>query len=73
MTVTQQLKVNASEMPLLTHPQFGLCVHIELSLTYCMPERTLANSGERGGSVVERDTMEREVGGSKTTSALLCT
>ena len=30
------------------------------------------NSGERGGSVVELWTPEREVGGSKPTSALLC-
>ena len=28
--------------------------------------------GERGGSVVECRTPEREVGGSKPTSALLC-
>ena len=28
--------------------------------------------GERGGSVVERLTLEREVGGSKPTSAVLC-
>ena len=27
---------------------------------------------ERGGSVVERRTQEREVGGSKPTSAVLC-
>ena len=30
------------------------------------------NSGERGGSVVECRTPEREVGGSKPTSAVLC-
>ena len=29
-------------------------------------------AGERGGSVVERQTPEREVGFSKPTSALLC-
>ena len=29
-------------------------------------------SGERGGSVVEHPTLEREVGGSKPTSAELC-
>ena len=28
--------------------------------------------GERGGSVVESRTPEREVGGSKPTSAVLC-
>ena len=28
--------------------------------------------GERGGSVVERRTPEREVGGSKPTAAVLC-
>ena len=28
--------------------------------------------GERGGSMVERRTPEREVGGSKPTSAVLC-
>ena len=29
-------------------------------------------NGEPGGSVVERRTPEREVGGSKPTSAVLC-
>ena len=32
----------------------------------------LTSYGERGGSVVERRTPEREVGGSKPTSAVLC-
>ena len=32
----------------------------------------LSETGERGGSVVERRTPEQEVGGSKPTSALLC-
>ena len=31
-----------------------------------------ADSGERGGSVVECQTPEREVGGSKPTAAVLC-
>ena len=30
------------------------------------------HGGERGGSVVERQTLVREVGGSKPTSAVLC-
>ena len=32
----------------------------------------LLNAGERGGSVVECRTPEREVGGSKPTAAVLC-
>ena len=30
------------------------------------------DTGERGGSVVESRTPEREVGGSKPTAAVLC-
>ena len=33
---------------------------------------TKQNIGERGGSVVECRTPEREVGGSKSTAAVLC-
>ena len=33
---------------------------------------TVRSKGECGGSVVERRTPEREVGGSKPTSAVLC-
>ena len=33
---------------------------------------TVTNTGERGGSVVECRTPEREVGGSKPTAAVLC-
>ena len=32
----------------------------------------LIETGERGGSMVERRTQEREVGGSIPTSAVLC-
>ena len=32
----------------------------------------LSLSGERGGSVVENRTPEREVGGSRPTAAVLC-
>ena len=34
--------------------------------------RPLSTEGERGGSVVECRTPEREVGGSKPTAAVLC-
>ena len=34
--------------------------------------RLLLEGGERGGSVVECRTPEREVGGSKPTAAVLC-
>ena len=33
---------------------------------------TMVGGGERGGSVVECRTPEREVGGSKPTAAVLC-
>ena len=35
-------------------------------------DQTVPRRGERGGSVVECRTLEREVGGSKPTAAVLC-
>ena len=46
---------------------------ILLWLKYCWKGRkTATNSGERGGSVVECRTPEREVRGSRPTAAVLC-
>ena len=38
----------------------------------CAPFMLSTKAGERSGSVVERWTPEQEVGGSKSTSAVLC-
>ena len=44
----------------------------EMTLTFNTQTPSLTQFGERGGSVVECRTPEREVGGSKPTAAVLC-
>ena len=41
-------------------------------LAFAIQSYTKADVGERGGSVVECRTPEREVGGSRPTAAVLC-
>ena len=43
-----------------------------LSISMCMQISSQYSSGERGGSVVECRTPEREIGGSIPTAAVLC-
>ena len=47
-------------------------VHIMLSVFLCDLVNVILRSGERGGSVVECRTPEREFGGLKSTAAMLC-
>ena len=44
----------------------------KLSLTHQFSDTSTFCTGECGGSVVEHQTPEQEVGGSKPTSAVLC-
>ena len=45
---------------------------VAFEISVCSILGTLLDTGERGGSVVECRTPEREVGGSKPTAAMLC-
>ena len=59
----------------IAHPLCAAYKNRLLMYTYAQCEyanHDLALSGERGGSVVECRTPEREVGGSKPTAAVLC-
>ena len=58
--------------------QRGAFVSYQKPITYILSFlvgyliRLMTKPGERGGSVVECRTPEREVGGSKPTAAVLC-
>ena len=50
----------------------GFALSFHHSVMLCHDQESNLGSGERGGSVVECRTPEREVGGSKPTAAVLC-
>ena len=67
-------KVQASLRIRVVSPEPSLLAHTssESRGTFRQKARSLAPLGERGGSVVECRTPEREVRGSRPTAAVLC-
>ena len=51
---------------------FSFKIHFQENYTFVMYDTDIKDAGERGGSVVECRTPEREVGGSRPTAAVLC-
>ena len=64
--------VSAKAVVQADFPAYTLSMRMQIPLRIIKGYNSNKISGERGGSVVECRTPEREVGGSKPTAAMLC-